>query len=80
MSTVQLASVTLRETENGKSVRGILEWRKDAGYAAYITDVDIDGMSVARNLIVAHDQPTDLRALADLIEAETEDKRAQKLS
>jgi hypothetical protein len=39
MSSVQLASFTLVTGKDGTSVRGVLEWHKDAGYAAYLTDV-----------------------------------------
>jgi hypothetical protein len=69
MSSVQLASITLETAKDGTSVRGVLEWRKNAGYAAYLTDVAADGTSLARDVIVAHDVPAGLRELAELVAA-----------
>ena len=70
MSSVQLASFTLRHNPDGSNVRAILEWRKDAGYAAYIADVSPSAEASFRQVVLANDVPTGLRILADLVEAE----------
>jgi len=54
-------------TPDGSSVHGLLEWRKGAGYAAFITDVAADSALHSRDIVVAHDVPAGLRALAKLI-------------
>lgn len=67
MSSVQLASIPLDSAPDGSSVCGLLEWRKGAGYEAFITDVAADSTSRSLEIVVAHDAPSGLRALAKLI-------------
>jgi len=76
MSSVQLASVPLDSAPDGSSVHGLLEWRKGTGYAAFISDVAADSASRSRNVVVVHDVPAGLRALAKL----TASNDAEKMS
>ena len=64
---MHLASIPLDSCPGGSSVHGLLKWRKGAGCAAFITDVAADSTSHSRDIIVAHDVPAGLRALAKLI-------------
>jgi len=56
----------------------LLEWRKGAGYEAFISDVAADSASRSRDVVV-HDVPAGLRALAKLIASyEAEKESAHK--